>query len=120
MNAATVAAEHIAEGDAVAAISGAFTASRASTALAEAATVDTLPDLASLALAGVPVAVCERFAVAGQQTRHGSAATLLPVAGRDHEMVRRLRGAGAVVLGATRASELGLWASTDDGQGPLA
>lgn len=113
-------AEHIAEGEATAAISGAFTAARGRSALAEAKIVDDLPDLASLSLAGVPVAVCERFAIAGQHTRHGSSAAVLPVASRDHEVVRRLRGAGAVVLGSTRVSELGLWASTDDGQGPLA
>ncbi|WP_169313860.1 amidase family protein [Stackebrandtia nassauensis] len=113
-------AEHIAEGEARAAISGAFTAARGRSALAEAKTVDELPDLASLSLAGVPVAVCERFSVAGQHTRHGSNAAVLPVASRDHEVVRRLRGAGAVVIGSTRSSELGLWASTDDGQGPLA
>lgn len=113
-------AEHIAEGDANAAITGAFTTSRASTALAEAAIVDELPDLGSLPLAGVPVAVCERFAVAGQTTRNGSAGTRQPVATADDEMVRRLRGAGAVVLGSTRSSELGLWAATDDGDDPLA
>jgi amidase len=118
--AVAVQAEHIAEGEATAAVSGAFTTVRGRTALAEAAIVDELPDLASLPLAGVPVAVCERFAIAGQPTRHGSAGTRGPVAAADAETVRRLRGAGAVVLGTTRSSELGLWATTDDGTGPLA
>ena len=118
--ASSIVAEHIAAGDETAAISGAFTATRATTALAEAAMIDELPDLASLPLAGVPVVVCERFAVAGQATRHGSEATRQAVSPDDHEMVRRLRGAGAVVLGSTRSSELGLWAATDDGDDPLA
>ena len=119
-SAASVLAEHIAEGDANAAVSGAFTTSRARTALAEATIVDQLPDLASLPLAGVPVAVCERFPVAGQPTRHGSDATRQQVAAADDEMVRRMRGAGAVVLGSTRVSELGLWTATDDGDDSLA
>lgn len=112
--AAAIVAEHIADAAVNPLIGGAFTDTRESTALAEAAIVDELPDLASLPLAGVPVAVCERFAVTGGQARLGSPATRLPVAGSDDEMVRRLRGAGAVVVGTTRSSELGLWPSTDD------
>src|SRR5690606_30143615 len=37
-----------------------------------------------------------------------------PVAEEDHEVVRRLRGAGAVVIGTSRMPELGLWGTTDD------
>lgn len=107
-------AEHIAESADNPLVGVAFTETRDSTAMAEAAIVDGLPDLASLPLAGVPVAVCERFAVTGGRPRLGSAATRLPVSAGDDEMVRRLRGAGSVVVGTTRSSELGLWPSTDD------
>lgn len=83
-------------------------------AIAEAEQVDEQPHLANLPLAGVPVLVKENTPVAGLPTWNGSAAARTPVESRDHEIVRRLRGAGAVVLGATRMSELGLWATTND------
>lgn len=114
--AATMLAEHVPDTDDAC---RAFTVLRARTALAEAGIVDELPDLASLPLAGVPVAVCEQFAVAGQPTRRGSAAATSPTAASDDETVRRMRGAGSVVLGTTRSSELGLWAGVDDGARPL-
>ena len=91
----------------------AFRTVRAEEALAEAKAVDALPD-AKAALLGVPIAVKENTAVAGQPTWHGSAAARGPVETADHEVVRRLRGAGAVVVGVTRMPELGLWALTDD------
>jgi amidase len=95
-------------------IIGAFREVRAAEAIAEAETVDDQPELANLALAGVPIAVKENTAVAGLPTWNGSAAVRGPVADADHEVVRRLRGAGAVVVGATRMPELGIWAVTDD------
>lgn len=91
---------------------------RAVEALAEAATVDDLPDLGSLALAGVPVAVSEQLAVAGLSTRHGSAAAGTAIADADHEAVRRLRGAGAVIAGTTKVAELGLWSTSDGLRNP--
>lgn len=87
---------------------------RAAEAAAEAEKVDDQPDLGNLPLAGVPIVVKENTAVAGIATWHGSAAASEAVAEHDHELVRRLRGAGAVVLGTTRMPELGLWGSTDD------
>jgi amidase len=87
---------------------------RDSAAIAEAELVDEQPDLANLPLAGVPVLVKENTPVAGLPTWNGSLAARTPVESRDHEVVRRLRGAGAIVLGVTRMSELGLWAMTDD------
>jgi amidase len=98
-------------------IVGAFREVRAGAAIAEAETVDEQPDLANLALAGVPVAVKENTPVAGLATWNGSAAARTPVAERDHEVVKRLRGAGAVVVGVTKMPELGIWASTDDEAG---
>src|SRR5207248_1106557 len=76
--------------------------------------VDQQEDLANLPLAGVPVAVKENTAVAGLPTWYGSTSARAAVAEADHEVVRRLRGAGAVVVGTTRMPELGLWALTDD------
>ncbi|GAA4204965.1 amidase [Actinocatenispora rupis] len=95
----------------------AFREVRTVPALGEAGIVDDLPDLGGLALAGVPVAVKENTPIAGETRWYGSAAASLPPAEADHEVVRRLRGAGAVVLGSTRMPELGLFAVTDDGTG---
>lgn len=92
----------------------AFRALRGGAAITEAEKVDEQEDLANLPLAGVPVAVKENTAVAGLPTWNGSAAARTPIAESDHEVVRRLRGAGAVILGVTRMPELGLWGLTDD------
>jgi amidase len=91
----------------------AFRVVRGGEAIVEAEKVDEQDDLANLPLAGVPVAVKENTAVAGLPTWHGSEAARTAVAEEDHEVVRRLRGAGAVVVGVTRMPELGLWATTD-------
>jgi amidase len=95
----------------------AFRLVRGGEAITEAEKVDDQEDLANLPLAGVPVAVKENTAVAGVPTWSGSAAARSAVAGSDHEVVRRLRGAGAVVVGVTRMPEMGLWAVTDDEDG---
>ncbi|HEV8681986.1 MAG TPA: amidase [Actinomycetota bacterium] len=57
-------------------------------------------------LAGVPLAVKELFDVAGWETSGCSLAYRGNVARRDAEAVRRLRGAGAVVMGKTNQHEL--------------
>jgi amidase len=103
--------DHIATTDPVV---SAFRVVRAGEAIAEAEKVDEQHDLSNLPLAGVPIAVKENTAVAGLPTWNGSAATRTAVAEVDHEVVRRLRGAGAVVVGVTRMPELGLWGLTDD------
>ena len=95
----------------------AFRVVRGSEAIIEAEKVDDQEDLANLPLAGVPVAVKENVAVAGLPVWHGSAAARSPIAEQDHEIVRRLRGAGAIVVGTTRMPEMGLWAVTDDDEG---
>ncbi|WP_091201284.1 amidase [Micromonospora narathiwatensis] len=106
--------DHVAHADADLA---AFRTVRGGAAITEAEKVDEQEDLANLPLAGVPVAVKENTPVAGLPTWNGSAAVRTPVAEADHEVVRRLRGAGAVILGVTRMPELGLWALTDDETG---
>src|SRR3954466_1960863 len=95
----------------------AFRVVRGGEAITEAEKVDDQEDLANLPLAGVPVAVKENTAVAGLPVWSGSAAVRSAVAESDHEVVRRLRGAGAVVVGITRMPEMGLWAVTDDEDG---
>src|SRR5947209_7786189 len=92
----------------------AFRVVRAAAAITEAEAVDEQEDLANLPLAGVPIAVKENTAVAGVPTWNGSAAARARTADTDHEVVRRLRGAGAVVVAISRMPELGLWAVTDD------
>lgn len=63
-------------------------------------------------LLGVPVAVKEDLALAGLPTTKGTAA-VETTAPADAEIVRRLRAAGAVIVGRTRMPELGLWPYTE-------
>jgi amidase len=90
----------------------AFTVVREDAALDEAARL-TRGDVSQLSLAGVPVAVKDSFEVAGLPTRHGSRATQSTPADRDSEMVRRLRAAGAIVIGKTTMPELAIWPFTE-------
>ena len=92
---------------------GAFRIVRAERALEEAEALGGREDLASLPLAGVPLAVKDNVAVAGEAVRHGSQATPEEAAAEDEEVVRRLRAAGAVIVGITRMPEFGLWGTTD-------
>ncbi|GAA1602242.1 amidase [Actinoplanes couchii] len=118
-NATQVVADHLEQIGISDPALGAFRVVRDVEAIREAEKVDDQEDLANLPLAGVPVAVKENTAVAGLPTWNGSAAARsAEVAEVDHEVVRRLRGAGAVVVGVTRMPEMGLWALTDDADGP--
>jgi amidase len=92
---------------------GAFQVVRAEQARAEAALVDAHPDRGSLPLAGVPIAIKDNLPVAGEPMRIGSAATDPAPQLADHEVVRRLRAAGAVVVGLTRVPELCVFGATD-------
>ncbi len=96
---------------------GAFEAHDPVRVLAEAGGVDTRPDRFALPLAGVPVAIKDCVDVAGYPTRHGSAATSVEPARRDDELVKRLRAAGAVVIGKTRMPELAVWGFTHSALG---
>jgi amidase len=96
---------------------GAFQEHSPERVLAEAGAVDARPDRFALPLAGVPVAVKDNVDVAGYPTRHGSAATSGEPARRDDELVKRLRGAGAVVIGKTRMPELAIWGFTQSALG---
>ena len=95
--------EHIA---AVDARIGAFRVVRRTAALLEAAAVDAAPGRSSLPLAGVPIAIKDNVAVAGEVLTDGSPAAPQVPQTEDHPVVARLRAAGAVVVGITRAPEL--------------
>ena len=59
-------------------------------------------------LLGVPVAIKDDVDVAGEVTAWGTSATG-PAAERDAEVVRRLRAAGALVIGKTNLPEMAQW-----------
>jgi amidase len=63
-------------------------------------------------LHGVPVAIKEELDVAGCVTTYGGRANTTPVTA-DSEVVRRLRGAGAVVVGKTAMPEFGSFPFTE-------
>jgi amidase len=67
-------------------------------------------------LAGVPIAVKDDLAVAGQVATKGTRSIKTPAAA-DAEAVRRLRAAGAIPVGITRVPELMIfpWTATDAG-----
>ncbi|MFD9366437.1 amidase [Streptomyces sp. NPDC060020] len=89
---------------------GAFRVVLAEQALAEADARDA--EGADGPLHGVPIAVKDELDVAGQVTTFGGAANHTPVTG-DSEAVRRLRAAGAVVIGKTTMPEFGQWPFTE-------
>jgi amidase len=63
-------------------------------------------------LSGVPVAVKDEIDIAGEITSRGTGAITEPAA-QDAEVVRRLRDAGAIVIGKTTMPEVGLWPFTE-------
>lgn len=96
---------------------GAFRRVRAEEALKEAAEVAARPDLASLPLAGVPVAVKDVTEIAGEYASHGSLAGPTSRAEADGVIATRLRAAGAVLVGLTRVPELCVWPMSDTPDG---
>lgn len=91
----------------------AFRIVRRTAALAEADSADR--ELAAgvrRPLLGVPVAVKDDTDVAGEPTAFGCRGDFPPVT-EDGEAVRRLRAAGAVIVGKTNTCELGQWPFTE-------
>ncbi|MGV9666404.1 amidase [Nocardia niigatensis] len=91
----------------------AFSLVREEAARTEARAVAERPDLDMLPLAGVPVAVKNNIDVTGEVTRGGSLSGADAPAPDDHPVVRRLRAAGAVIVGLTTVPEFALWGTTD-------
>ena len=89
-------------------------------ARAEAAALDEAwtPDLDAGPLYGVPVAIKDEIAVEGVVTTFGGRGNSSP-APRDSEVVRRLRAAGAVIIGTTRMPEFGIWPFTESRAGGI-
>ena len=72
-------------------------------------------DLSQLPLLGIPIAVKDDVDVAGVPTRFGTAGRdddTMRIPEADSEVVRRLRAAGAVIVGKTNTCELGQWPFT--------
>jgi len=85
----------------------------ADSARAEAAAAQARIDAGErLPLLGVPIAIKDDTDVAGEVTTCGSAA-YGPAATGDAEAVRRLRAAGAVIVGKTAVPEMMLWSFTE-------
>ena len=116
-SAVDVARAHLARIAARDSVVGAFQVVDERRVLCEAEAVDARADRFALPLAGVPVAIKDNIDVAGYPTRHGSTATSDEPARRDDELVRRLRHAGAVIIGKTRMPELAIWGFTDSALG---
>ncbi|MGZ6692694.1 MAG: amidase family protein [Solirubrobacteraceae bacterium] len=63
-------------------------------------------------LLGVPVAVKDEVDIGGEITSYGTGA-MVTRAPTDADVLRRLRAAGAIVVGKTTMPELGLWPFTE-------
>jgi amidase len=82
-------------------------------ALKEAAAADQrLASGDGAALLGVPIAIKDDVDLAGHSTPFGCGGSH-PPAKEDAELVRRLRAAGAIVIGKTQAPEVGQWPFTE-------
>lgn len=89
---------------------GAFRTIFRDRARSEAAAADAAGD--DRPLLGVPIAIKDNIPVEGHASAMGTGSPE-PVATRDAELVRRLRAAGAVIVGTTRLPELALWPFTE-------
>lgn len=92
---------------------GAFQCVREEEARAEAEAADARRAAGeTLPLLGVPIAVKDDVDVSGCPTHFGCDGTF-PVKTEDSEIVKRLRDAGAVIVGKTTSPELGQWPMTE-------
>jgi amidase len=91
----------------------AFRGVRTEAAVAEASALKERVDLADLPLAGVPIAVKDVIAIAGELPDGGSRTQSRHRFDSDSDIAARLRAAGAVIVGLTRTPELCLWPMTD-------
>jgi amidase len=88
---------------------GAFVNTRAEQTLAEAdAALKRLRAGERGPLLGIPVAIKDNVDIAGEITAHGTGAHATPAAD-DSEVIRRLRTAGAPIIGRTALPELAIW-----------
>jgi amidase len=113
VSAVDVVRAHLDHIDAVDGRIGAFRVLRQEAALAEAHAVDTALTRFALPLAGVPIAIKDNVAVAGETCTDGSLARTTGPEPKNHPVVSRLRKAGAIVIGITRVPELCLYGTTD-------
>lgn len=86
-------------------------------AIAAATELGKRSDLASLPLAGLPILIKDCIPVAGHPMRIGSLATSPEPQSDDHEIVKRLKHAGAIVIGNTQVPELCIFGTTDSPYG---
>ncbi len=92
----------------------AFRCVRAEAALAEAEEADRRLAAGERApLLGVPVAIKDDVDLAGETTEFGCRGRVRAQARQDAEAVRRLKAAGAVIVGKTTTPELGQWPITE-------
>ncbi len=91
----------------------AFRVVRRERALAEAAEADARVAAGTrLPLLGVPIAIKDDTDITGEPTAFGCGGNF-PAKTEDAEVVRRLRAAGAVIVGKTNTCEVGQWPFTD-------
>lgn len=99
--------------DATQPLLNAFRCVRHDAALREADAIDRARrDGESLPLLGVPVAIKDDMDLAGEATAFGCDGDFAPRSA-DGEVARRLRAAGAVIVGKTTTPELGQWPFTE-------
>ena len=76
-------------------------------------TADQIAGGDSRPFAGVPIAIKNNRAVAGMRLTQGSRLLADHVAGYDHSVVQRLRGAGFIIVGTTTLPEFGILPTTE-------